>query len=67
MECLEKSMKYHVYTTEYKITTYEVEAESVEEAFEEVAYGDNVKVLKVEYEGADEFGPPDNKAVPVGE
>ncbi len=61
--------KYRVTLTEFVTTTYEVEAEDEEDAFDVVHCGgvDDVKEIGKEVEEADEFGPPEDTAVLVEE
>lgn len=59
--------KYRVTLTEYTTTTYEVEAEDEEDAFEAAHWGEHAEVISKETADADEFGPPDDTATLVPE
>jgi len=56
--------KYRVTMTEFLISTYEVEAEDEEDAFDIVRCGDGT-LIETTTETADEFGPPEDTAVLV--
>ena len=59
--------KYRVTLTEFTTTTYHVHADSEEDAFDAVHWGENVEVISKETTDADEFGPPDDTATLVQE
>ena len=59
--------KYRVTMTEFVTTTYEVEAEDEEDAFDAVRCGDDATTISIETTEGDEFGPPDDTAVLVEE